>query len=82
MSEPCTDEHCYHVIINIEHEHHMPPTYKELADLLIELTEKYVANIDADESDWWFINCITPQGIPSYWDRAMKYRNLLRKNNI
>lgn len=75
LNKTCIDEHCYHFIKQIEHTHHRKPTYKELADLLIKLTETYISNIDREE--WQFVTCITPKDIPDYWNQAIEYRKLL-----
>jgi hypothetical protein len=62
------------------------PTYQELATLLIELTEKNIANIGSNGEfphPHTFVCCHTyGKEIPNHWRKAIKYRHLLLQNHI
>lgn len=54
------------------------PSYTELSNLLVKLTEINITNIDSKEDQ--FVSCFTynPAGsMPKHWKKAIEYRKTL-----
>ena len=66
-----------------------PPTYAELAKLVVELTEINIANIDQPRTGAAnaarakrFVSCFTYRDIPEHWRRAIEAREALIANKL